>query len=224
MASLVDLLIVLTDESFSSEYIFSYKISKVTYVQQIKEHKNRNDGGFTIVEIIVVVFITSIIVSMVVFRYRDFSDSIELENMALDVVLSVREAQVFGISSRGTTTMESFFHAYGVHFASVDDDSYISFIDSDGDNLWYDIPSEQFRKTIFMEGYLINDLCVITPPSSLEDCTPTELDILFQRPDVNAIIKTAANSISTFAKIELISPSGATTSVNISESGQVYID
>ncbi len=228
----------------------------MTYAQQIKEHKKKREKGvtptssfslskngvvgnkkkrnlvrgFTLAEIILVVFITSIISSAVVFRYRDFSDSIELENMALDVVLSVREAQVFGISSRGTTTPESFFYAYGVRFSSIpaaDRASYISFIDSDGDDLWYDSSSdsEQLKKIVFRQGYLVDDLCTITPPATSEVCSQAELDILFQRPDVNAIIKTGKfNDHSSSARIELISPSGATTSVNVSESGQVYID
>ena len=181
-------------------------------------------GGFTLVEIILVVFITVVISSMVVFRYRDFSDSVELENMTLDVVLSIREAQVFGISSRGTTSMESFFHGYGISLTSSDIDSYISFIDSGGGNLWYDSSNEQLRKTVFKQGYSINDLCAITPPDTSEVCSQAELNILFQRPNVNAIIKTAENSTSTEARIELISPSGNTANVNVSETGQIYMN
>ncbi len=182
--------------------------------------------GFTLIEIILVVFITVVISSMVIFRYHDFSDSIELENMATDVTLAIREAQVFGISSRGTTSMESFFHGYGVSFSSIppyDLNSYISFIDSQGDNLWYDSSNEQLKKTVFKQGYSINDICA-TPPSLPEDCTITELNILFQRPNVNAILKTAEDSTSTNARIELISPSGNTANINISETGQVYMD
>lgn len=192
----------------------------MTSVSQIKKNKNKKKG-FSLVEITLVVFITVVISSVVIFKYNDFSDSIELENIALDVILSVREAQVFGISSRGTTTPESFFFAYGVRFSSLpaDIDSFISFVDSEGDNLWYDTSGEQFRKVTFKEGYKINKLCVNGA------CGQAELDILFKRPDVNAIIKTGEfSALGSSAKIELISPSGATTSVNISESGQVYMN
>ncbi len=161
---------------------------------------------------------------MVIFRYRDFSDSIELENTVLDVVLSIREAQVFGISSKGTTSKESFFHSYGVNFSKADRTSYISFIDSSGNNYWYDLPEELLRKIIFKQGYLINDFCVITPPSVLWDCTPSELNILFKRPNVDAVIKTALDSTSTSALIKFISPSGVVANVNVSKSGQVYVD
>jgi len=189
------------------------------------ETEGNNKKGFTIVEIIVVVFIASIISGTVMFRYRAFSDSVELENMALDVVLSVREAQVFGISSRGTTDPESFFYAYGVSFLSGDPNSYISFIDSSGDNLWYDLPAEQLKEITFKEKYLINDLCVINNVGESEDCTPTRLDILFKRPNVNAIIKTGeGGSNLSSARIELISPSGTKADVYIAESGQVYIE
>lgn len=180
-------------------------------------------GGFSLVEIILVVFVMVVISSVVIFKYNDFSDSIELENIALDVILSVREAQIFGISSRGTTTPESFFYSYGVQFDDTEDGSFISFVDSVGNNLWYDPPGEQLSKTIFREGYKINTLCISNPG---EICNQAELNILFQRPNVNAIIKTgeffigSANS----ARIELISPSGVTVSVNVFESGQVYMD
>ena len=195
----------------------------MAHIRQTKEYKKIHNKGFTLVEIILVVFITVIISSMVIFRYRDFSDSIELENMATDVTLAVREAQVFGISSRGTTSMESFFHGYGISLTSADLHSYISFIDSHGDNLWYDSSNEQLRKTVFKQGYSIKDICA-TPLSLPEDCTITELNILFQRPNVNAIIKTAEDSTSTKARIELISPSGNTANINVSETGQVYMD
>ena len=108
-----------------------------------KGKKKNLVSGFTIMEVIIVVFMTVVIASIVLFKYRDFSDSIELENAALDVALAVREAQVFGISSRGTTTMKSFFYGYGVRFSSTDTDSYISFIDSKNDNLWYDSSNER---------------------------------------------------------------------------------
>jgi len=191
---------------------------------KIKREGN-NKKGFTIVEIMVVVFIASIISGTVMFRYRAFSDSVELENMALDIVLSVREAQVFGISSRGTTDPTSFFYAYGVSFSTDNLASYVSFVDSSGDNLWYDLPAEQLKEIIFEEKYLINDICVINNVGDSEDCTPARLDILFKRPNVNAIIKTGeGGSNLSSARIELISPSGTKANVYIADSGQVYVE
>ena len=112
-------------------------------------YKKNLQKGFTIVEVVIVVFMASIIASVVVIKYKNFSNSIQLENTALDVALSVREAQVFGISSRGTTTMKSFFYGYGVCFDSTSPNSYISFIDSEGDNLWFDSSNERMKTMTF---------------------------------------------------------------------------
>jgi len=181
--------------------------------------------GFTLIELLVVVVIAVVINSVVIFKYRDFSDSMELKNTALDVALAIREAQVFGISSRGTTTMESFFYGYGVSFSTGAPDSYVSFIDSIDNNLWFDAgTAEELKKTDFPTGYKITDLC-FTPASSAEDCTsPTTLNVLFQRPKVDAIIKTTEtdNSV-TSARIEITAPSGNTADVSIYQSGQVSV-
>jgi len=196
------------------------------FIFKIKKN-NQQNKGFTIVELLVVFALMIIMSSIVVFKYRDFSDSMELHNIAYDVALAIREAQVFGISSRGTTTQESFLYGYGVNFSTTlatdKYGSYISFIDSIGNNLWFDTGTvETLKKTDFPNGYKIYELCS-TPLSGVENCAPTILNILFQRPNVDAIIKSPTTTNDISAKIKLNAPSGRTAEVHIYKSGQVSV-
>ncbi|MBU0722957.1 prepilin-type N-terminal cleavage/methylation domain-containing protein [Patescibacteria group bacterium] len=185
-----------------------------------------NLTGFTLVEILIVIAIMVVFTSVVVFRHRDFSNSIELKNTAYDIALALRETQVFGISSRGTDTVESFFYGYGVNFSTATPDSYISFVDSAGDNnLWFDDVTEELKKIDFPNGYKINELCFTPASSGIEDCAPPTLNVLFRRPEVDAIIKTTETGDSaTSARIEIISPSGKVANVRVYESGQISVE
>ncbi|TSC61276.1 MAG: hypothetical protein G01um1014107_61 [Parcubacteria group bacterium Gr01-1014_107] len=94
-------------------------------------------SGFTLAELIMSVLIIGIILSAVAFGYRDFNDRLENTNMAFEIALFLREAQVSGTSVRQTPLGGSFTHAWGVHtkidgsnssnlriilFADLDDD------------------------------------------------------------------------------------------------------
>jgi prepilin-type N-terminal cleavage/methylation domain-containing protein len=100
-------------------------------------------GGFTFVELIVVVAVIGIISSIVVFNHRKFSDSIELTNAAYELALLIREAQSAGSSIRPApddvrlpSGSSPFDFAYGVFFRPQFEDGdrkVVSFIDLDPD-------------------------------------------------------------------------------------------
>ena len=50
--------------------------------------------GFSLIEITIVVFFTIILTSITVYNYRNFDSGIELKNQALEMALTIREAQV----------------------------------------------------------------------------------------------------------------------------------
>jgi len=71
--------------------------------------------GFTVVELLVTVSIFTIVMSIILANYPQFNSRIVLENMAHQIALSIREAQVYGTSVRELIGTQE-FPSYGVHF------------------------------------------------------------------------------------------------------------
>jgi prepilin-type N-terminal cleavage/methylation domain-containing protein len=95
--------------------------------------------GFSLIELIVAVSIITIITSVALFHQAKFSSDILITNMAYEVALTIRQAEVFGISSKGDGSLpsglsnEKYRVGYGVHFFGDNTgnkpDSFQTFID-----------------------------------------------------------------------------------------------
>lgn len=78
------------------------------------QSNNINEKGFTIIELLVVIFIFGVISSLVIFNYGTFKSDVSVENLAQDVALTIRRAQVYAVSTKGADNTT--FPSYGVHF------------------------------------------------------------------------------------------------------------
>ena len=74
----------------------------------------KKQKGFTIIELMIVIFIFLVISSLVIFNYRSFNSSVSVQNLAQEIGLSIRKAQVYSTS---TKSADSVFPSYGVHFS-----------------------------------------------------------------------------------------------------------
>ncbi|MDQ5971514.1 MAG: hypothetical protein QG566_460 [Patescibacteria group bacterium] len=73
--------------------------------------------GFTIIELLVVIFIFSVISSLVIFNYGSFQSNVSVENLAQDLALSIRRAQVYSVSTKSSEVASvTTFPSYGIHF------------------------------------------------------------------------------------------------------------
>jgi len=82
----------------------------------------RASRGFTFIELIVVVAIMTLISTVVLFRQAKFSSDILITDMAYQIALAIRQAEVYGISSKGADTeseQNSFKSGYGVLFTPI---------------------------------------------------------------------------------------------------------
>jgi prepilin-type N-terminal cleavage/methylation domain-containing protein len=61
--------------------------------------KKNNERGFSLVEFIVVLVIFSIMSGTSLFNFNRYKNNIETTNVAQDIALSIRQAQVYGISA-----------------------------------------------------------------------------------------------------------------------------
>lgn len=68
---------------------------------QKKIHKKKYNQGFSLVEFIVVILIFSVMSSVSLFNYSGYSENIKSTNLAQDIALTIRQAQVYGASAAG---------------------------------------------------------------------------------------------------------------------------
>ncbi len=192
------------------------------------------------IELVVVSGIIVVISGIVLASNGRFGGVILLENLGYDVALSVRQAQVFGISVARYGT-NNFNAGYGVHF-QTNSNTYEFFGDVITVNGMYTCPQpgtgncELVAVNTIAQGYSVSALC--SPAgTALTDCTTTgsslqktSLDVLFKRPEPDAWISVngascldlAANCRDS-ARIVLRSPRGDYMSVIVEANGQISV-
>jgi prepilin-type N-terminal cleavage/methylation domain-containing protein len=96
--------------------------------------------GITLIEMMVAVGIFSIISAVVLFNYANFNSNLLVTNLAYEIALSIRQAQVYGLSVKQQVgESDSTKYAYGVYF-SVDagnterEDSFTLYADAVSNN------------------------------------------------------------------------------------------
>ncbi len=189
--------------------------------------------GFTLVELLVVTGIIILVSGVVLANNNRFGGRILLENLAYDVALSVRQAQVYGISVH--TFGGNFGAGYGMHFDINSPATYVLFADAVSPNGLYDgcpnsASCELVQSTTIQGGYKIVDLCTTAGGSSVETCNLNMLDVLFKRPEPDAFISANGTSgvanpgaLSEDGRIIVQSPRGDRMSILISAPGQISV-
>ncbi len=173
-------------------------------------HKNNFKKGFSLVELLVVMAIFLIIVGIVLTKQSKFSSDILITNLAYDVALTIRQAQVYGIGSKAVN-VSTFRAGYGVHFDPIAAaDSFFVFADSalgdtgvdDADfDYVYTAPPDGtdiiVNPITLNRGQKIHDLCVRSGGNtscwSNDKSQDFQLDITFVKPNPDAHIRLNEN-------------------------------
>ncbi|MBL1434266.1 type II secretion system protein [Candidatus Wolfebacteria bacterium] len=195
--------------------------------------------GFTLIELLVSIGIMIVITSVALVQHNQFNETLALTNLAYEVGLSVRQAQVFGISVRefdGSSRVgsaEDFL--YGVHFEYDPGNraEYVLYADLNGDQAFTN-DTEIVETTTITRGNYVDRFCgiragVATCSTGLNSVGALEsLSIQFRRPNPDAVIVGRTPSgISSYesAIIVLQSPDGVSERcVRIRPTGQVSIE
>lgn len=178
-------------------------------------------AGFTLIELLVVIGIMIVITTLVLARHNQFNGTVLLKNLSYSIALSVRQAQVYGISGRSVSG--AIGTKFGVHFTSANPTQYTLFVDSDADGT-YD-SGESIEAFSIGGGYSISDLCANT--GSVDRCSAAgaidRLTIVFTRPNPDAVITTDLLESYTSATITVLSAQGNTRKVNVTTTGQIAV-
>ncbi len=192
----------------------------------ISPARRTQSSGFTVVELMVSASILIVITSVVFAQHSRFSGNLLISNLAYDMALTLRQAQVYGLSVRefGTGSGE-FDIGYGVHFDQSTPTAYILFVDRDK-NGRYDSVAENVEIFSLRQGNLIRQFCA-TLSSGTEKCAGsgiTILDIVFVRPDPDANIRSdVAGDLYRSARITVESPQGVARLIDVVATGQISV-
>ena len=198
-------------------------------ISNVKATSNKS-SGFTLIELVVVIGMLVLITAITLVNHSSFNSSTVLGSLAYDIALSIRQAQVFGLAVReyregGTATFDT---GYGVHFEGpLPTKSYILFADRDRDLNYNTLIDGDVDVFTIGRGNFISDICV-TNSVGFEQCSGagvTELDIIFDRPDPEAIIKINGDPEKYgSARIIVSSPRGSERVIRVFSTGQITVE
>jgi len=199
---------------------------------------------------LVVITIMALITTTLLIRQSRFDSSTVLRSLAYSVALSVRQAQVYGTSVFGTSTLSSncsggsynsgFCYAagYGLYIDSGSLTGYTLFADLNNDGQYES--SEAVKVFTLGTGYAISDFGATTTGTAVSRSylggQINNLTILFKRPNPDACIATSnsANACqphaapsetyaSAYIRIQATGDPTNTKSVSVSTTGEVTV-
>jgi prepilin-type N-terminal cleavage/methylation domain-containing protein len=178
----------------------------------------KHKSAFTLIEVLVVMAIFATVTATVMSSYAKFGNKTLLKNLAYNIALTIREAQVSGLTGRNLNLNQgSYYTSHGVFFSAAT--SFKSFIDSNNNNRMDN--GEDVEFFTISQGHRITRLCIL---DELNNCNAvSELNISFKRPEPDAYIYTNNSGPHARAAIEVKSPSGYTLYVFIESSGQISV-
>ena len=185
----------------------------------------RSARGLTLIELLVVITISSLISLVVLVNHARFSSSVLLGSLGYDIALSLREAQVYGLSVKQYAN--NFQVGYGVRFSGTS--SYFFFADTNANKV-YDSGIDAVVQTFTVgRGNTIARFCGVRS-TGVTECSDSggglaidHLDVLFFRPDPDARISSNNPGFYSRGKIVVTSPSGETRTVTIESTGQISV-
>src|SRR5574343_579757 len=177
-----------------------YKKEKIVNTsRQKRDHFVNRLRSFTIFEMLVSIAIFTILTSVILAKNNQFKGTTALSNLAYEIALVIRQAQVYGLSvakDLGSSDDLAFQRSYGVHFPAGADTTqathFMLFADRN-DNGTYDAGSGSFNPGDDVEmftlrpGTKIHQVCVNRGNFASEHCalmpsTQYFVEVLFRRP------------------------------------------
>lgn len=210
--------------------------------------KSKLSRGFTLIELAAVFIILSLIARIVLSGQVSFESTTAMRSLAYSVALSVRQAQVYGISIREAVAgSNTFAPGYGIYFPDsaadplkngVDPDrpvQYMLFADTNNDGMRASDGSEDIKTYSLGQNYTFGDLCVVGTGGTL--CASngdfTTMWVMFRRPNPDACIATDVQpsacvpmSIPMYgsAKVRVAHSSGNSRGITILTTGAISLD
>jgi len=201
----------IADQSIIVHKLLNGLIKKSKDIQNSKFKIQNSSKGFTLIEIIIAIFIMGIMFSITVPQYAKYRDSKSLFLGTGQVVGDIRMVQNYAYSilkDNGSFPVGG----YGIHF-SKDSNTYTIFADKD-DDMEYDSDSESFKEIKLPESVKITSLKI----NSAEELDGA-VDLVFTPPYGKVFIDKENKISGNFINLEIIiSNNSGFKTVNMSSS------
>lgn len=156
---------------------------------------SKSKRGFSLIELLVTISIYIIISAIVVVNYREYSNNAIAANAPEDVVLALRQAQVYGAGGKGCAAASPFDCRFGVVFTTIagSEKGLIIYADNN-DNKTYDpVGGDVALETIVWKDPSVIKAVECSGYVGVGTCTSSILNITFKRPSPDALINDIAD-------------------------------
>jgi len=182
------------------------------------------NDGFSTVELLVSITILVLVSASVYINYSDFRDSFSLKRTAQEVALAIREAQVYGLAVMETSSGSNTFPGYGIYFDKNTPQDFVLFADKNNNGIYDKGGGCGAVDTECVESYKITTTNKIGSLCAGEDCTISNLNIVFLRPNPFVILKSDKGAGYDNVSISVISPAGKVKMIKVISSGQISVE
>ena len=189
----------------------------------------RASRGFTLVELLVSIGVLTVLTGTILAGYRNYNNNALFANVSEDIILALREAQVYGVGAKGVGAgpAASFDTPYGI-FAKFGDPQQIIFFADTNLNRVYDSGPDAIIRIISWKAPIT--ITKLECGGSGGICTSNIATITFKRPNPDAVISdggfSSSGSLST-GEITIengVSGSGFRKSkIIVTEAGQISL-
>lgn len=188
--------------------------------------------GFTLVEFVVILAIFAIMAGVALFNFRGFESRVSLTNLAHDIALTIRQAQVAGISASESLEIQGFSgtsKTRGVYFQWDNDNkeflkTFTTFIDRTppNDGFFAERTDQVLDEITINSPDRIVSIMLDNGVSQIQ--ASEDVHITFTRPDPDAIIRMTGSTLTYGgATITIESLSGEQRDIRVEKSGQISI-
>ncbi len=203
-----------------------FRTQKIRKICDKPEYGN-TCAGFTLIELVVSIGIFTLLSTVALVNFRTVDNSLILQNVAHQIALVARKAQISGVSVQGLGSgAAEVFPSYGINFDTSRNTSFVLFADIGVADKLLDsaCPSaECVQRYVLASGYAIKELWG-NKKTSAPGTSLNRLDISFTRPNPDALI--VGNSTLGFSDAEIViqSRAGTTKTIVVWRTGQISIE
>jgi type II secretory pathway pseudopilin PulG len=175
--------------------------------------KFHKELSFTLVELLVSIFIIILIAGVVFANYRQSGQQFALQRSANKLAQDIRRAQAMAMGAK--EYQGSVPPRYGVEFTTANPDYYILFADNNDNGTYQSNPDVEVEKIPLEEGVRIVELFTSSPQ--------TGLWITFKSPDPITDIRDPGDPRS-LGGIRLIGANSQTKTISVNSAGLIEIE